>query len=132
MADSRKTKGGAGPPEGSGLGRAMWAIAVVAVGLALARGMEPMVLGAYGPLLALMLWLLYEAVIRRRRLEGFHYATAIVTAPAAGFLARQVAMGRFRPLGPAVRFGRWAAGDLGRHPRFSWIVEAAEFGAGGS
>jgi hypothetical protein len=82
------------------LGRVMAAVALVAVGLALTRGMDPMYLGAFGPLVAILLWLFYTGVIERRRLEGFHYATAVVAIPASGFLARQIALGSFRPLGP--------------------------------
>ena len=120
MSGSARTRRKAGPPERSGLGRAMGAIALVAAGLALLRGVEPMILGAYGPLLAMMLWLLDEGVVRRRRLGGFHYATAVVTVPASGFLANQVAMERFRPLGPLVRAWPWTTGDLGMRPGVVW------------
>ena len=64
-------------------------------------------LGAFGPLVAILLWLFYTGVIERRRLEGFHYATAIVTVLASGFLARQIALENFRPL------GQFAAGSHG-------------------
>jgi hypothetical protein len=90
-----------------GLGRVMAVVALAAVGLALLRGMNPMHLGAFGPLIAILLWLFYTGVIERRRLEGFHYATAVVAIPASGFLARQIALGSFRPLGP------FAAGSHG-------------------
>jgi hypothetical protein len=82
-----------------GLGRVMAVVALAAVGLALTRGMLPMHLGAFGPLVAILLWLFYTGVIERRRLEGFHYATAVVTVLASGFLARQIALDNFRPLG---------------------------------
>lgn len=81
----------------------MAAVALAAVGLALTRGMNPMHLGAFGPLVAILLWLFYTGVVEGRRLEGFHYATAVVTVLASGFLARQIALGKFRPLG-------WLAG----------------------
>ncbi len=77
----------------------MAAVALAAVGLALTRGMNPMHLGAFGPLVAILLWLFYTGVIERRRLEGFHYATAVVTVLASGFLARQIALVNFSPLG---------------------------------
>ncbi len=82
-----------------GLGRVMAIVALAAVGLAMTRGMMPMYLGAFGPLVAILLWLFYTGVIERRRLEGFHYATAVVTVLASGFLARQIALDNFRPLG---------------------------------
>ena len=85
----------------------MAGVALAAVGLALTRGMNPMHLGAFGPLVAILLWLFYTGVIERRRLEGFHYATAIVTVLASGFLARQIALENFRPL------GQFAAGSHG-------------------
>jgi hypothetical protein len=72
-----------------GLGRVMAAVALAAIGLAMTRGMIPMHLGAFGPLVAILLWLFYTGVIDRRRLEGFHYATAVVTVLASGFLARR-------------------------------------------
>ena len=91
-----------------GLGRVMAVVALAALGLAPTRGMDPMHLGAFGPLLAILLWLFYTGVIERRRLEGFHYATAVVAIPASGFLARLIALGNFRPLGrsPRARIGR--------------------------
>ncbi len=85
----------------------MAAVALAAVGLALTRGMNLMHLGAFGPLVAILLWLFYTGVIERRRLGGFHYATAVVTVLASGFLARQIALENFRPL------GRFAAGSHG-------------------
>ena len=90
-----------------GLGRVMAAVALAAVGLAMTRGMNLMHLGAFGPLVAILLWLFYTGVIERRRLGGFHYATAVVTVLASGFLARQIALENFRPL------GRFAAGSHG-------------------
>jgi hypothetical protein len=90
-----------------GLGRVMAAVALAAVGLALTRGMNPMHLGAFGPLVAILLWLFYTGVIEKRRLEGFHYATAVVTVLASGFLARQIALENFRPI------GRFTAGSHG-------------------
>jgi hypothetical protein len=69
--------------------------------------MNPMHLGAFGPLVAILLWLFYTGVIERRRLGGFHYVTAVVAIPASGFLARQIALGSFRPL------GQFAAGSHG-------------------
>ena len=66
-------------------------------------------LGAFGPLVAILLWLFYTGVIERRRLEGFHYATAVVTVLASGFLARQIALENFRPLGPFTAGSHWAA-----------------------
>lgn len=93
-----------------GIGPAMAGVGLVAAGLALTRGLEPMIVGAYGPLLAVLFWIFFEGVIRRRRLEGFHYATAIVAVPVSGFIARQVAMGRFRPLAPLDGAWRWVAG----------------------
>lgn len=131
MGGTERTRRKARPPGRSGLGRAMGAVVLVAVGLALLRGVEPMILGAYGPLLAMLLWLLYESVVRRRRLEGFHYAAAVVTVPAAGFLATQVAMDRFRPLGPLVRAWQWTTGDMGVGSGFAWHAGAAEFAIGG-
>ena len=92
-----------------GLGRVMAIVALAAVGLAMTRGMMPMYLGAFGPLVAILLWLFYTGVIERRRLEGFHYATAVVTVLASGFLARQIALDNFRPLGPIVAGSHWAA-----------------------
>ncbi|WP_165219616.1 hypothetical protein [Aquisphaera insulae] len=83
-----------------GLGRVMVIVALAAVGLATTRGLGPMYLGAFGPLVGILLWFLYTGMIEGRRLEGFHYATAVVTVPASGFLARQIALGDFRPLGP--------------------------------
>jgi hypothetical protein len=77
----------------------MAAVALAAVGLALLRRMNPMHLGAFGPLVAILLWLFYTGVIERRRLEGFHYVTAVVTVLASGLLARQIALENFRPLG---------------------------------
>ena len=91
-----------------GLGRVMAAVALAAVGLAMTRGMMPMYLGAFGPLVAILLWLFYTGVIERRRLEGFHYATAVVTVVATGFLARQIALDNFRPLGWFAGFSHWA------------------------
>jgi hypothetical protein len=85
----------------------MAAVALAAVGLALTRQMNPMHLGAFGPLVAILLWLFYTGVIESRRLDGFHYATAVVAIPASGFLARQIALGNFRPL------GQFAAGSHG-------------------
>ncbi|MHB1558456.1 MAG: hypothetical protein ACYC61_13435 [Isosphaeraceae bacterium] len=82
-----------------GIGRVMAAVALAAVGLAMTRGMNPMHLGAFGPLVAILLWLFYTGVVEGRRLEGFHYATAVVTVLASGFLARQIALDAFRPLG---------------------------------
>ena len=92
-----------------GLSRVMVAVALAAVGLAMTRGMDPMHLGAFGPLVAVLLWLFYTGVIERRRLEGFHYATAVVTVVATGFLARQIALDNFRPLGPIVANSQGAA-----------------------
>ncbi len=92
-----------------GLGRVMAIVALAAVGLAMTRGMMPMYLGAFGPLVAILLWLFYTGVIERHRLEGFHYATAVVTVLASGFLARQIALDYFRPLGPLVAGSHWAA-----------------------
>jgi hypothetical protein len=103
MPTSRKRRGKAR----GGLGRVIAVVALAAVGLALTRGMHPMHLGAFGPLVAILLWLFYTGVIERRWLEGFHYATAVVTVLAAGFLARQVALDNFRPL------GQFAAGSRG-------------------
>ncbi len=90
-----------------GLGRVMAIVALAAVGLALTRGMNPMHLGAFGPLVVILLWLFYTGVIKRWRLEGFHYATAVVAVLASGFLAQQIALGNFRPL------GQFAAGSHG-------------------
>jgi hypothetical protein len=91
-----------------GLGQVMGVVALAAVGLALLRGMNPMHLGAFGPLVAILLWLFYTGVIERRRLEGFHYATAVVAIPASGFLARVIALGSFRPLGRFASGSHWA------------------------
>jgi hypothetical protein len=87
----------------------MATVALAAVGLALTRGMMPMHLGAFGPLVAILLWLFYTGVIERRRLEGFHYATAVVTVLASGFLARQIALDSFRPLGRIAAGSHWGA-----------------------
>ncbi len=87
----------------------MAVVALAAVGLALTRGMNPMHLGAFAPLVAILLWLFYTGVIERRRLEGFHYATAVVTVLASGFLARQIALDNFRPLGPLTAGSHGAA-----------------------
>jgi hypothetical protein len=92
-----------------GLGRVMAVVALAAVGLALTRGMLPMYLGAFGPLVAILLWLFYTGVIERRRLEGFHYATAVVTVLASGFLARQIALEDFRLLGQFAARSHWVA-----------------------
>jgi hypothetical protein len=92
-----------------GLGRVMVAVALAAVGLAMTRGMMPMHLGAFGPLVAILLWLFYTGVIERRRLAGFHYTTAVVTVLASGFLARQIALDNFRPLGLIVADSHGAA-----------------------
>ncbi len=66
-------------------------------------------LGAFGPLVAILLWLFYTGVIERRRLEGFHYATAVVTVLASGFLARQIALVSFSPLGQFAAHSHGAA-----------------------
>ncbi len=92
-----------------GLGRVMAAVALAAVGLAMTRGMMPMYLGAFGPLVAILLWLFYTGVIERRRLEGFHYATAVVTVLASGFLARQIALDNFQPLAGIAAGSHWGA-----------------------
>jgi hypothetical protein len=92
-----------------GLGRVMAAVALAAVGMALTRGLNPMHLGAFGPLVAILLWLFYTGIIAQRRLEGFHYATAVVAVPASGFLARQIALGSFRPLRHFVAYSPGAA-----------------------
>ncbi len=92
-----------------GIGRVMAAVALAAIGLALTRRMNPMDLGAFGPLVAILLWLFYTGLVERRRLEGFHYATAVVTVLASGFLARQIALDNFRPLGPIAKGSQVAA-----------------------
>jgi hypothetical protein len=91
-----------------GVGRVMAVVALAAVGLTLLRGMNPMHLGAFGPLVAILLWLFYTGVIERQRLEGFHYATAVVAIPTSGFLARVIALGTFRPLGQFAAGSHWA------------------------
>ena len=92
-----------------GLGRVMAVVALAAIGLAPTRGMNPMHLGAFGPLVAILLWLFYTGVIERRRLEGFQFATAVVTVLASGLLARQIALENFRPLGPFAAASHGAA-----------------------
>ncbi|WP_165074622.1 hypothetical protein [Paludisphaera rhizosphaerae] len=107
-------------PERMGIGAAMAGVGLVAFGLAFLRGRNPGYVGAFGPLLAVMLWIFFEGVIRRRRMEGFHYATAIVTVPVSGMIARWIALGRFRPLGPLAGLAS------------PWFVGLGEFLIGGA
>lgn len=115
MTATRSKKRRSKEPERIGLGPAMAGVGLVAVGLAFLRGLNPMYVGAFGPLMAVLLWIFFEGVVRRRPLEGFHYATAIVAVPASGMIARWIALGRFRPLGVLA----------GTAPR--WFVELGEF-----
>lgn len=107
-------------PEGIGLGPAMAGVGLIAVGLAFLRGLNPMYVGAFGPLLAVLLWIFFEGVVRGRRLEGFHYTTMLVTAPVSGMIARWVALGGIRPRGA---LPGWTP---------PWAVELGEFLIGGA